>query len=110
MLDWARQPTGQQIEALMHSMSYDSSSCSGLLIRGTPHIKVEQRDEVVVLSNNDSHALIPIQYWKDLSRLYELSTWHPCNSILDGQSFMAMNHYLQDLIVKGLIECQFKHL
>jgi len=110
MLDWARQPSGQQIEALMHSMSYDSSLCSDLLIRGTPHIKIEQRDEVVVLRNKDSHALIPIQYWEDFSRLYESSTWHTYNSILDGQSFMVMNHFLQDLIVKGLIECQVEHL
>ncbi len=106
MLEWGRQPSDQQIEALMHAMTYDSSACSDLLLRGTPHIKVEQRDEVVVLSNKDSHASIPTKYWEEFSGLYNSSTWHSCNSIVGGESFMIMNHFLQNLIVKGLIECK----
>ena len=106
MLEWAKQPSDQQIVALMKAMTYDTSACTGLLIKGVPHVKVEEKGDFIILKNSESRALVPIRYWKQFCKVYESSRWIPNDSIVAGENFMALNHHLQDLIVKGFIECK----
>lgn len=96
----------QQIAGLMRLMSYDSKICTNILIKGSGHVKIEFRDESILLVNKYAHVPVSLRHWECLSKIFGSPDWFHLQSFFDSGYSVELNHVLQDLISQGFVKCK----
>jgi hypothetical protein len=88
-------------------MNYEPQACSQLHIRGAQYIEIQETDAGVLLIGTGPHKVVVCRdQWIKFSKIFNTSSWHHYNLIVDNGNFMHTNYTLQDLIVKGFVECK----
>ena len=107
MLQWGRCASDEQIDSLLLVMNYDPQTCTQLHLRGAQYIEIQEIDAGILLKGTGPQKVVICRdQWIKFSKIFNTSSWHHYNQIVDSFDFMRTNHTLQDLIVKGFVECK----